>query len=423
MAGASREEGEARLRDHARQHLRRNYLAQLAHGLLGQTGFRLIHAPTFVPAYIFELSGSNMAVGLARAIQSLGMLLSPVLGASAIEHRRRVLGVGLVVGGAMRVQVLGLALAGLLLPAPWNLRAIFLFLGLFGFFLGMQSVVFNVLVSKVIPLERRGILMGLRSTLSGITAAAVAVAGGAFVERATLGNGYASTFLVAFALTSLGLVALLFVREPEAPRVRMRESVGARLRQMPALLRSDRAFTAYFVARALGTMGRMGFPYYWLFANSRMELTGADLGQLSAAYLLGQNLPTVVWGAVADRMGFRAVFVASLGLWIAATGGLLAAQTPLALLVAFGALGAGQGGFMLSSQNLALEFGSRENLPMRIAVANTATEVVGAIAPLLGGVLAAAISYTIVLEVALGVQALALLFTLSAVSEPRHRRR
>ena len=310
-----------------------------------------------------------------------------------------------------------------MLPAPWNLRAVYLFLGLFGFFLGMQSVVFNVLVSKVIPMERRGILMGLRSTLSGITAAAVAVVGGLLVERVALGNGYASTFLAAFALTSLGLVALLFVREPDSPHVRARESVGSRLRQLPALLRSDRNFTAYFMARALGTMGRMGFPYYWLFARTRVELTGADLGLLSAAYLLGQNLPTVLWGAIADRRGFRAVFVASLGLWIGATGGLLAAESSLALLIAFAALGAGQGGFMLSSQNLVLEFGSRENLPMRIAVANTATEIVGAIAPLLGGVLATAFSYPTVLGVALGMQTLALIFTLGAVAEPRHRGR
>jgi hypothetical protein len=32
--------------------LRRNYLAHLGHGIFGQTGFRLLQAPTFIPAYI-----------------------------------------------------------------------------------------------------------------------------------------------------------------------------------------------------------------------------------------------------------------------------------------------------------------------------------------------------------------------------------
>ena len=48
------------------QNLRRNYLAHLAHGLLGQTGMRLINAPTFVPVYIASLAGFDAAVGVAR---------------------------------------------------------------------------------------------------------------------------------------------------------------------------------------------------------------------------------------------------------------------------------------------------------------------------------------------------------------------
>ena len=44
-----------------RRHLRRNYLAYLSHGLLGQTGMRLVNAPTFLPAYVAALTGSDLA--------------------------------------------------------------------------------------------------------------------------------------------------------------------------------------------------------------------------------------------------------------------------------------------------------------------------------------------------------------------------
>jgi len=54
-------------------HLTRNYLAHLGHGLLGQTGFRLLNAPTFLPAYILLLSGgSDVAVGAVLSLQALG---------------------------------------------------------------------------------------------------------------------------------------------------------------------------------------------------------------------------------------------------------------------------------------------------------------------------------------------------------------
>jgi hypothetical protein len=232
---------ESAVRAEVRRNLRRNYLAHLAHGLLGQTGMRLVNAPTFLPYYISLLAGIDAAAGIARGLQYLGMFLSPVLGATIIEHRRRVLPVGLAVGALMRVQVLGLALAGLLLPDPWPLFTAWVLLALFGFLLGIQSVVFHFLVSKVIPVERRGVLMGLRNALAGISATAVAIYAGTLVSRNALGNGYSATFLLAFGLTSVGLAMLLFVREPPTLQVREPSRVRERLRQLPALLRSDRS--------------------------------------------------------------------------------------------------------------------------------------------------------------------------------------
>jgi hypothetical protein len=64
-----------------------NFGVLLGHGLLGQTGFRLIQAPTFLPKYVELLAGNNTAVGIARAVQSLGMFLSP--GCSSPRSWRR----------------------------------------------------------------------------------------------------------------------------------------------------------------------------------------------------------------------------------------------------------------------------------------------------------------------------------------------
>jgi MFS family permease len=412
---------EAAFQVEVRENLPRNYGAHLVHGLLGQTGFRLINAPTFIPVYIELLSGSALAVGLARGLQSFGMFLSPILGATFIEHRRRVLPVGLVVGAGMRIQVLGLALAGLLLAGPWALACSLAFLGLFGFFLGIQGVVFNFLVSKVIPVERRGILLGTRNALAGVTAAGVAVLGGRLVDADALGNGYAATFLLAFVLTALGLLMLLFVREPASPIVREPARVQDRLRDLPALLRSDPAFTRYFLARALATMGRMAVPFYVLYAASQMSLTGSQLGDLTGAFVLAQSAGNLLWGSIADRRGFRLVFLAALAVWIAAALLLMQTTEFAMLLGVFAGLGAGLGGFMMSAQNLVLEFGSRRNLPLRIAVANSSSEFVGAIGPILGGLLSVVSSYVAVFWTGIAFQMAAMVLVLLGVPEPRRR--
>ena len=71
--------------------LRRNYLALLAHGIFGMTGFRLLNAPTILPAYIFLLSGSDIVVGLIVAAQHLGSAIAALPGgkspAQAMRHQ------------------------------------------------------------------------------------------------------------------------------------------------------------------------------------------------------------------------------------------------------------------------------------------------------------------------------------------------
>ncbi|MBW2242639.1 MAG: MFS transporter [Deltaproteobacteria bacterium] len=412
------DEREARFQEQAERDLPRNYLAHLAHGMLGQTGFRLIQVPTFIPVYVELISGSPIAVGAARAFQSFGMFLSPILGATIIEHRRRVLPMGFWIGGLMRVQVLGLALAGFFLSGLPELVAVFGFLALFGFFMGMQGVIFSTLVSKVIPVERRGRLMGLRNALAGLTAGAVGGLGGWLVETNALGNGYATTFLLAFALTALGLSMLAFIREPESPSVRVASDFRSRLSELPALLRSDPGFTRYFLARALATMGRMSVPFYVLYADPGPAL----LGPLTIAFILSWSMGNLAWGEIADRIGFRAVFIASLLLWVVAALALMyAGHEAIVLVLIMVGLGAGFGGFQMSSQNLVLEFGSRENLPMRIAVANAASELVGAIGPLVGGVLAVMVSYESVFWTGIAFQLAAVGWVLRAVPEPRKR--
>lgn len=378
-----------------RRKLKRNFAAHLAHGLLGQTGFRLLTAPTFLPAYILLLAnGSTVAVGIALAMQSLGMAITPLLGANLIEHRTRVLPMGFLIGGGMRAMVLCIALAGLALSPSSALLAIYFFLALLGLFQGMQGVIFNVLMSKVIPVNQRGRLTGLRYFLAGITASGVAYIGGHYlIGDNPQAFGYSMTFLLAFALTSIGLAMLLFVHEPEPPTVAANVSLKERLSQIPSLLRNDPAFSHYFLARSLATMGRMAMPFYILYAGQTLGLTGTVLGTLTVAFTLSGTLSNLVWGFIADHRGFRLAFLTSIALWIASTLLLLLSQGLLLHVFVFMGIGAATQGFQSTAINLTLEFGHRDDVPLRIAIANSSSEVAGTLGPLLGGVLAAWLGY------------------------------
>ncbi|MEM1435868.1 MAG: MFS transporter, partial [Pseudomonadota bacterium] len=291
---------------------------------------------------------------------------------------------------------------------------------LFGLFGGMQGVIFNTLMAKVIPVSKRGRLTGLRNFLAGISAAVVAYLGGEWL----LGQnpdaaGYGYTFLIAFVLTSIGLGSLLFMREPEPPLVRPRQSLWATVGELPGLMGADPAFARYVLARALATCGRMAMPFYIVYASTQMDITGQKLAVLTIGFTLAGTISNLLWGAIADRSGFRRVFLLSIALWLLATTALAITSALWMLLLVFVGVGAAAQGFQHSSMNLTLEFGRREDVPQRIAVANTTSELAGAIAPVAGGLLAASFGYGTMFTVAMALLLCGGLLVVLYVPEPR----
>ncbi len=228
---------------------------------------------------------------------------------------------------------------------------------------------------------------------------------------------------MAFGLTSIGLTMLMLVREPEPPEVRARGSFLGRVREIPLLLSADRALSAFYLASALAALGGLAVPFYVLYAGHSISLTGANLGLLSTAMLLSQTGTNLLWGVLADRAGSRIVFLLSVGLWAVSTLLLMGVHSIWGLAIVFAGLGAGQGGFQNASQILVLEFGGRADLPMRIAVLNAVTSLMGAVGPLAGGLMAQFLSYEAVFWFSVIVQIIAVATTILRVDEPRRRPR
>lgn len=413
--------------------LRRNMVANFAHGMLGMTGFRIIYAPTLIPAYLHLISGSAVIVGLGQALLQLGLLSTPLASAAALEHRKRILPAAMRYGSAMRGAVLGLALSGYFLGGWWLVAATLLFLMLLGLFNGMQRVAFQMVIAKLIPADRRGRLQGWRNLAGGIVAAILSFAAGKWlIDANAFGNGYATTFLFAFLLTSLGLVALgLWARESDAPVVREQVGLRQRMRDIPALM-ADRDYRWFMTAQLLAMAGRIAAPFYILIATGEghggtgagaLTLDGATIGLLSLAFLGADTLSNPVWGSIGDRNGYRGTIIASLGFTLAGIALLATATAPWMGVAAFAAFGIGGAGFSLSTQTMVLEFGEREDLPMRIALSTMVEGGVAALTPLIGGAMLLWAGSGALLATAATLTSAAAVLMLAKVRDPRTLRR
>jgi MFS family permease len=420
----SEQEREAAYEAFVWKNLRRNYAGHFVHGMLGMTGFRLVNAPTFIPAYLHLISGSDFFVSLGASLQQLGGVISPIAGAAQIEHRKKIMPVSMFLGTMMRVQILGIALAGWFLGGTPLLVSVLLFLFLLGLFSGPQGVAFQFLLAKMIPIERRGQLQGWRNLTGGIIAASLSYFAGRYlIGHNVFGNGYSTTFTLAFILTSLGLTAFRFlVREPEPPTVRARSSIGERVRDLVPMLRSNPGFMYFMIARTFAIASRVAQPFYIIYVGKKIGFSGDVVGSLSLAFLGADTVMSVGWGYLADRFGFRSNFIIALIFWIASTIMLMSVSSPLWLFIAFFGLGAGNSGYQMSAQNIVFEFGHRDDMAMRLAFSNTAESIMSAAGPLLGGVIAASFGYFAVFWVAIVSEAIALVLLVTLVEEPRKKR-
>ena len=424
-ATAAEAEAEAAYERFVWDNLPRNFAGHFMHGMLGQTGFRIFNAPTFLPAYLHMITGSDALVGLGQSLQQLGTVVSPVIGAAAVEHRKKVLPVSMLMGTLMRIQILGIALSAWFLTGQTLVIAIMFFLLLLGLAGGAQTVAFQMLLAKVIPTVRRGRLQALRNVAGGQVSAGLAfVAGHYLIGRNVFGHGYAVTFLLAVVLTSLGLTLLsILMREPEPPTVRAKTRVLARIREFPALLAADRGYMFFMIAQTCATAGRIAAPFYILFAGQLMhKLTGEDIGTISFVLFEADSLSNIVWGFMGDRFGFRSTFIGAMALWVAATMALILAPGMTVILVAFAGIGAAQSGFLMSSQTMVLEFGARHDMPMRLGLSQTAQGLMNTVGPLAGGVIAATLGYRSLFLVSMVFLGAALALLVFVVDEPRFRK-
>jgi hypothetical protein len=112
----------------------------------------------------------------------------------------------------------------------------------------------------------------------------------------------------------------------------------------------------------------------------------------------------------------------ALGLWNADYVLKLAANDLTRFLLAFGTLGAAISGYMISAQALVLEFGSAEDIPMRLALSTTTETAVASIGPLIGWLVVASAGFWPIINYSLLAIVAAATLILFKVQEPRFRK-
>lgn len=354
--------------------------------------FSIISRETITPLLISNLTDSKIAIGLVPAIYSIAYYLPQLFAANHAERLKRKLPFVMLIGGLLeRVPYLFAGLAILLFAESAPIAALlclYLVIGLGAFGNGVATPAWFSMIGKVLPVHRRGIFFGVSEGLGTL----MGIIGAFFVGRVLDDMGYplnfATLFLVAAVFMGISWIGLALNREPESPIVKEHIPFSRYFRRLPAILRDNHNFRRYLLSYSISRLSTMGVGFFIVFGNESFQLSGADVGLLTAILIGSQAAMQLLLGWLADKRGHKAnLTVSGFALAGAAALALGAGDLP-GLIPAFILLGVGLASDNVSRLNIILEFAAPEDQPTFIGLTNTLLAPVVFLAPILGGWLA-----------------------------------
>ncbi|MEX2333917.1 MAG: MFS transporter, partial [Pseudohongiella sp.] len=266
---------------------------------------------------------------------------------------------------------------------------------------GACSVAYKDVLGKTIPKTRRGRLSGWISAIAGL----LAFAAGVWLSMA--GDGASTDFYAVLLAAGAGLWLLAIVSY-----ARIREFPGAtdggangfaeafaRL----SLLRDDRAFRQFVIARALAMGSGLVAPFYIALARDDLGNAASLLGIFIAAEGLAGLLSSPLWGRWADRSSRRVFAIACAlasvtSLMVAAWSVLNVSATASQWFYpfAFFVLGVSHAGVRLGRKTYLVDMAGGNKRTDYVAVSNTVIGLLLLVSGVLGA-LAALVSVPLVI--------------------------
>jgi MFS family permease len=376
-----------------------------------------------VPAFLYEITGSNTFVGVASSLQLYAHNVPQLFGSALVEHLPVKKPAMVKFGWLSALCWLIIAAATYFLPREANLPIFLIFYAASSAFMGLYLLVWTDVMSKVIPVERRGNYFGVRNFLSTLVTAAGSSLAGYFIANYLFPNNYVLTYFFGFVFFALALLLLALTREPVAWRIGQKMSFPEKLRSMPGIFRDDPNFFRFCCLRAAGAgFCQMSLPFYIIFAEQR--LLGANIGLL-VAYLgstlhISRAVGNLFWGLVAQKSGYKAPLELSFTIFaLAAVIAIFSHSYPTFLLV-FIINGLAQAGLMMSTHNILMEFGQIQNRATYIGISAAISGLIGGLAPLVGGLLSDYFSFQVLFLATACISVFSTVAMRHYVQDPRH---
>lgn len=368
----------------------RNFFAYLLANLLSKVADEIASAKLIIPWLFGALGVPATFTGFLVPIREAGVLLPQMIVAAFVRRLPLRKGIWLIGAVLTGLSMFGMAVATIGLQGVSAGVAIISMLVVFSLARGLCSVSAKDVLGKTVSKSRRGALMGWSASLSGIAVLCVGLWLSA-TELAMAGTTVFTGLLIIAGLLWI-TAAVVFAGINEQPGAT--DGGGNALavaRENLLLLRDDKSFRSFVIARGLLLSVALAPPFYVLLVQQHSDNGLLGLGALIIANGLASSLSSPFWGYLGDRSA-RAVMVlaaAGAGLlgivtWLGIAFNLNILTSELGLAGVFLLLNIMHGGVRLGRKVYLVDMASGENRAAFVAVSNTVIGILMLVGGLIG---------------------------------------
>lgn len=371
-----------------RKNLKHNVTVGLWDGSLFGVALGFASFGTILPLFVATMTDSAMLIGLVPAIHSAGWLFPQLFTASYVARLRTYKRTVLLMTIHERAPFLGFAFVALLIPfvgLQVGLVLTFLLLTWQGLGGGFTANAWVSMISKIIPPDSRGTFFGMQAGLANLFISISAIGAGYLLDSLAPPWDFAVCFFIASIFFTLSWFALAATHEPEDTEKIIPEEKTHFWDDAQKVLRRDKNFNWFLSARILSQFATMGFSFYIIYALREFNMTEVVAGYLTATLTISQTISNIGMGWIGDRIGHRAMLI--LGATAAFLSALLAwnATSIAWFYPIFVLTGMANVSLWTISMTMTVDFGSADDRPIYIGLAQTLTAPATIIAPIIGG--------------------------------------
>ncbi len=402
---------------------RRNFILGATQSGLWGLALTFASTATVIPMFLKKLGASDVQIGLIPTLVNLGFTFPSIFSAPIVERVNSVKKFVATVTCLERspypfLSLLAFTLAKSNPQLTIYLSLIFLAIGYFG--TGFIMPGWMDFVARIIPVTSRGKFIALGNGLGGVLGIGGSILVSEILSKYPFPQNFGICFVITMIILLIAYVILLCIKEPKIEKKNENRKTNY-TKEITKILKENRYFRNYILARFLVSFGVMGLAFYTVHAVSKFSLPDRYIGTFTMFFVGAQPLANLLWGPLADRTGHKNVLLG--GVICNLLGNLIALISPIPtpFYLVFALSGAMNSAFMISGLPIILEFAPPDRRPTFIGINNILISPALALSPLIGGFIAKNFGYPIVFLVSLMANILGLSVLFFGVTDPRKK--